>query len=153
MTREDITPEQERSLHERWIAELEQEWAPLFESCPDPVYIYIDDEHKTCNQKTADFFGMTIEQFKSMESYLDQCVAEDSIDLVIHHYMQHFENECRPTAFEFLALKPDGEEVTTTAYNIPIVHDGQIMLLCFLRPHEDEHDHDHDHEHGHEHSH
>ena len=54
MTKDELTPEEEHSLHERWLAELEQEWAPLFDNCPDAVYIYIDDEHKTCNRRAAD---------------------------------------------------------------------------------------------------
>ena len=129
----EMTPEEEQALHERWIAEIEQEWAPLFEACPDAVYVYIDDEHKTCSPRAAEFFAMTVERFKSMESYLDECVAEGSIDLVIHNYFTHFEEETRPVVFDYVARRQDGTEVPATAFNIPIVHDGQIMLLCFVR--------------------
>ena len=77
MTHEhELSQEEVQSLHERWIAEIESAWAPLFDACPDAVYVYIDDEHKTCNQRAADLFGFSIDYFKQMESYLDECVAE-----------------------------------------------------------------------------
>jgi PAS domain S-box-containing protein len=133
----DLTPAEEHSLHERWISEIETAWAPLFRGCPDAVYIYIDDEHKTCNQAAADLFGMTVEQFKACESYLDECVAETSIDLVIHNYFQHFIEEMRPLSFEYVAKRHDGSTFPATAFNIPIVHDGQVVLLGFVRPRED----------------
>jgi PAS domain S-box-containing protein len=132
----ELSPEEERLLHERWIAEIEREWQPLFDSCPDAVYVYIDDEHKTCNQRTAEIFGMTVDYFKSMESYLDECVAEESIDLVMHNYFEHFVEEVRPIAFDYTARRQDGSEFAATAFNIPIVHDGETMLLCFVRERE-----------------
>ncbi|HLF70700.1 MAG TPA: hypothetical protein VI759_00905 [Dehalococcoidia bacterium] len=130
---QEMTPEEEASLHERWIAEIEREWAPLFESCPDPVYIYIDDEHKTCSERCAAFFGMTVQQFKDCDSLLDECVTDGSIDLVVHNYLTHFEEQHRPVVFDIVAKHQDGHEMPVTAYNIPIVHDGQVILMCFLR--------------------
>jgi hypothetical protein len=132
-----LTPEQEKSLHERWISEIEAAWAPLFHGCPDAVYIYIDDEHKTCNQAAADLFGMTVDQFKACESYLDECVDEGSIDLVMHNYFQHFVEEMRPLSFDYVAKRQDSSTFAATAFNIPVVHDGEVMLLCFVRPRED----------------
>ena len=132
-TEAELTPEAEKSLHERWIAEIEKEWAPLFDGCPDALYVYIDDEHKTCNQKLADLFGMTVEQFKAAESLLDECVAEESIDVVIHNYLHHFGEETRPVVFDIAARRQDGSEFPATLFNIPIVHDSQLMLLCFVR--------------------
>ncbi len=134
----NISPEQEKALHERWIAEIEAAWAPLFESCGDAVYIYIDDEHKTCSQRGAALWGMTSDEFKAIESYLDECVAAESVDLVIHNYYKHFEEEARPVRFDYVARRHDGSEFPATAFNIPIVHDGQLMLLCFVQPREAE---------------
>ena len=127
------SPEEERALHERWIAEIERQWSPLFEACPDAVYLYIDDEHKTCNQRAADLFGLTVAHFKAMESYLDECVAEGDIDLVVHHYFEHFENEIKPAVFDYTALRQNGSSFPATAFNNPIVHYGELMLLCFVR--------------------
>ena len=133
----EISPEQEHALHERWIVEIETQWAPLFNDCPDPVCIYIDDEHKTCNQRAADFWGLTIAEFKAMDSYLDECVAEESIDLVIHNYFTHFQEEARPIKFDYIARRHDGSTFPATCFNIPIVHDGQIILLSFVRAKEE----------------
>jgi PAS domain S-box-containing protein len=132
------SPEEEAARHQRWIAEIEAEWAPLFLTCPDAIYVYIDDEHKTCNQAFADLFGFSIDEFKAMESYLDMCVDEESIELVIHYYTRHFEEEVRPVTFDYTARRRDGSTFLATAFNIPIVHDGQLMLLCFIRPAEDD---------------
>ena len=79
---------------------------------------------------------MTIGEFKALDSYLDECVADESVDLVIHNYFKHFQEEVRPVAFDFVARRRDGSTVPATCFNIPIVHDGQMMLLCFVRPQE-----------------
>ncbi len=132
----ELSHEEERKLHERWIAEIEKEWAPLFERCPDPVMVYLDDEHKTCNQRAADFWGMTIPEFKALESYLDECVTEDSIDLVVHNYRNHFQEETRPIQFDYTGRRKDRSHFPATAFNIPMVHDGQLMLMAFIRERE-----------------
>jgi PAS domain S-box-containing protein len=134
MTQEhELTPEQEHALHERWIKEIDVEWAPLFESCPEGVYIYIDDEHKTCSRRMAEMFGMTVEHFKAMESFLDECVDEGSIDLVIHTYMKHFVEDTRPVRQEFTGRRSDGSTFPVVLHQIPIVHDGELMVLGFIR--------------------
>lgn len=132
----ELTPEQEHALHERWLAELEREWAPLFEACPDGVYIYIDDEHKTCNQRLADLLGITVQHFKEMTSYLDECVDEISIELVIHAYMKHFVEDTKPVRLDYVARRGDGSTFPATLFQIPIVHDGDLMALGFVRERE-----------------
>jgi PAS domain-containing protein len=136
MTREDdeVTPEQEHALHERWIVEIERAWQPLLQACPDGVYIYIDDEHKTCNARLADMLGMSVERFKAMASYLDECVDGDSIELVIHTYMKHFVEEKRPIRIDYVARRADGSTFPAVLHQIPIVHDGEIVALGFIRP-------------------
>ncbi len=134
---QELTPEEEHALHERWVVELEDEWGPLFEACPDAVYIYIDDEHKICNQRLADLFGFSVAHFKEMESFLDECVDQASIDLVVHTYMTHFEQETKPVRFEFTARRADGVAFPVTAFQIPIAHAGALMTLGFIRPGED----------------
>jgi hypothetical protein len=79
---------------------------------------------------------MTIQQFKAAESLLDECVAEESIDVVVHNYFRHFAEETRPVSFDITARKQDGSEFPATLFNIPIVHDGHLMLLCFVRSRE-----------------
>ena len=129
----ELTPEEEHALHERWIRELEAEYAPLFEACPDGVYIYIDDEHKTESQRLCDMLGHTLEHFKAMESYLDECVDEGSIDLVIHTYMKHFAELTQPIQMDYVARRSDGTTFPATLFQIPISHDGALMALGFIR--------------------
>jgi PAS domain S-box-containing protein len=122
------------ALHVRWIEELERQYQPLFEACPDGIYIYLDDEHKTCSPRLAEMLGVTVEHFKEMESFLDECVDEGSIDLVIHTYMQHFVEESKPVSMEYLARRSDGSTFPATLYQVPIVHDGELVTLGFIRP-------------------
>jgi PAS domain S-box-containing protein len=132
-TEHDLSPQEEHALHERWIAELEEEYGPLFEACPDGVYIYIDDEHKTASQRLCEMLGISTEHFKKMESYLDECVDEDSIDFVIHTYMKHFAEETRPVQIEYVARRSDGTTFPATLYQVPISHGGGLMVIGFVR--------------------
>ena len=63
MTTGELSPEEERELHERWISELEVAWAPLFEAGLDGLYIYIDDVHKTCNEQMAKLWDREVEGY------------------------------------------------------------------------------------------
>jgi hypothetical protein len=81
--------------------------------------------------------GMSLQHFKAMESYLDECVDEGSIDLVIHTYMKHFAEETRPVRIEYVARRSDGTTFPAVLHQIPIVHDGQLVTLGFIRRAED----------------
>jgi hypothetical protein len=79
---------------------------------------------------------MTVEQFKACESLLDECIADESVELVMHNYFKHFEEERRPIEFEVTGRRQDGSEFPATLLNVPIAHDGEFMLLCFIHPNE-----------------
>ena len=63
-------------------------------------------------------------------------MAEDSIDLVVHNYRNHFQEETRPIQFDYTGRRKDGSHFPATTFNIPMVHDGQLMLMAFIRERE-----------------
>jgi PAS domain S-box-containing protein len=132
----EMKSEEVDALHKRWISELEVEYKALFEACPDGVYIYIDDEHKTCSSRMAEMHGISVEHFKEMESFLDECVDPEHIDLAIHTYMKHFGEDCRPVQVDYVARRSDGATFPATLYQVPVSHDGELMVLGFVRPRE-----------------
>jgi hypothetical protein len=129
----ELTAEEVDALHRRWIGELEDAWGPLFDACLDGIYIYIDDEHKTCSAKLAAMLGITVDHFKEMESYLDECVDAESIDIVVHTYMKHLADEPRPVKLDYVARRSDGSTFPATLHQVPIVHDGELIALGFIR--------------------
>ena len=43
--------------HEVATKELAEHLRPLFESSPDGVYVWLDEEHWICNQRFAELLG------------------------------------------------------------------------------------------------
>src|SRR3990172_12872091 len=43
--------------HEHLIKELTEMLEPIFKNSPQAIYLYLDDEHKSCNKKFADLLG------------------------------------------------------------------------------------------------
>ena len=43
--------------HQHLVKELAEQLEPVLSNSPQAIYLYLDDEHKTCNQKFADLLG------------------------------------------------------------------------------------------------
>ncbi len=52
--------------HEHLIAEVEELYKPILSKSPQAIYIYLDDEHKTCNKKFSSLLG-----YKSVKEWVD----------------------------------------------------------------------------------
>ena len=48
--------------HEHLVKELTDQLEPIFSRSPQPVYLYLDDEHKSCNRKFAQMLGYSSPQ-------------------------------------------------------------------------------------------
>ena len=60
------------SHHEELVRGLYNQMKTVFESSEQPMYLYLDDAHKTCNQKLASLLGYkTPEEWTSAPDFSD----------------------------------------------------------------------------------
>ena len=74
--------------HTTLIKGIASQLKPVLDKSPQGIYIYLDDEHKTCNQKFADMFGYgSVQEWEDVEAPLSDVVEEDQ-DAVIAAYQE-----------------------------------------------------------------
>jgi PAS domain-containing protein len=119
--------------HEQLIDELYEEFKPLFDSSPDGVYLWLDEEHKICNERLAALFGRTVEEWRAAESFLDSFVAPPDRSLYSWNYHNRVAPLAFPTTFRFRALHKDGSTFPAETDMIPISYKGHAVAYHFVR--------------------
>jgi PAS domain S-box-containing protein len=119
--------------HEHILGELLEQFMPVFSHSPDGVYLYLDDNHKVCNKRMADMFGMTIEEWRKVPNFLEGFVAPQDRDLVASNYREHVAALNRPVTFRFHAVRKNGETFLVETEMIPVSWYGHPVAYHFVR--------------------
>ena len=73
--------------HDVATKELAEHLAPIFEESPDGVYVWLDEEHWTCNARFAAIFGYDgPDELNDTPHLLQRIVHEDDQQLFSWHY-------------------------------------------------------------------
>lgn len=117
--------------HEHLMKELTEQLEPLFANSPQAIYLYLDDTHKTCNQKFADMLGYSsiMEWVKS--EYPVEDVIEKDRDNVIEAYIDASQNLTASTLEATWGTK-NGKKVKTEIIMIPFPYRNEVFVLHFI---------------------
>lgn len=115
------------------IRELAAQFRPIMDRSPDGVYLWLDEAHKVCNQRLADLFGYTVEEWSAAEPFLDSFVAEEDRALYSWNYHNRVAALAFPVTFRFRALRKDGSTFAAETDMIPISHRGHAVAYHFVR--------------------
>jgi PAS domain S-box-containing protein len=129
-----VSKRQQDMEHEQILAEMLQQFGPVFEQSPDGVYLYLDDVHKVCNDRLASMFGLTRQEWASVPNFLGDFVEEDDQELVARNYQDHVAALTHPTQFRFRAKRKDGSTFLAETDMIPISWRGYPIAYHFVRP-------------------
>jgi PAS domain S-box-containing protein len=129
----EIARKQQNKEHEHVLGGLLEQFMPVFSHSPDGVYLYLDDNHKVCNKRMADMFGMTIEEWRKVPNFLEGFVAPQDRELVASHYRDHVTALGRPVTFRFHGVRKSGETFLAETEMIPISWNGHPIAYHFVR--------------------
>ena len=129
----DLDRKRQDKDHERIVREMLEQFKPVFEQSPDGVYLYLDDRHKVCNKRMADLFGLSVEEWAAVPSFLDAFVAQEDRELVAGNYQHQVATMTRPVTFRFHARKKDGTTFLAETEMIPISWGGHPVAYHFVR--------------------
>lgn len=118
---------------ENIIKELAQQFRPVFEQSPDGVYLWLDEAHKTCNERLANLFGFTVEEWREAEPFLDNFVAEEDRAIYSWNYHNRIAKLAFPITFRFRGLRKDGSTFAAETDGIPISYKGYAVAYHFVR--------------------
>ena len=106
---------------------------PVFEASPDGVYVWVDDEHKECNERLAAMFGYTVDEWRRTSDFLETFVAEKDREAFSRAFGEHVAPLTRPTRFRFTAVRKDGSTFAAETDMVPLAVHGHAVAYHFVR--------------------
>jgi PAS domain-containing protein len=119
--------------HEQALDELLKQLTPVFLNSPDGVYLYLDDNHKACNRRMAEMFGMTVDEWNRTPDFLQDFVAPQDREPFASNYRRHVVLLTGPVTFRFNAVRKNGEPFTAETEMIPLSWNGYPVAYHFVR--------------------
>ena len=121
--------------HDVATKELAEHLAPIFEESPDGVYVWLDEEHWTCNTRFAAIFGYEgPDELNDTPHLLQRIVHEDDQQLFSWHYWNRVQARSFPVTFRFIGVLKDGSTVPVETDMIPLTFGGHTFAYHFVRP-------------------
>lgn len=117
--------------HEHLVKELTEQLEPVFSNSPQAIYLYLDDMHKTCNQKFADLLGYKSVQEWVANEYPVGDVSKEDQEKVIQAYGQASTHMKASTVSVKLNTK-DGKKISVTVIMTPITYKNEVFVLHFI---------------------
>ncbi len=119
--------------HRDVMRELIEQFRPIMEQSPDGVYLWLDEAHKTCNERLASFFGYTVEEWCATQPFLENFVAEEDRAIFSWNYHNRVATLAFPVTFRFRGLRKDGSRFSAETEMIPITYRGHAVAYHFVR--------------------
>lgn len=117
--------------HEHLIEEIAKQFEPVLSKSPQGVYIYLDDEHKICNQKFADMLGYkSIQEWVDNEYPLDD-VAEEDQDRGVKAFTEASEH-LKASSFTGSFVKKDGGKIGVEVTMVPVPYKDEVFVIHFI---------------------
>lgn len=119
--------------HDSLMQSISEQFAQIFDTSDQGVYIYLDDNHKVCNEKFAKLLGYDSpkEWAGITDSFPQVFVASDSQNALVSAYQDAME-KCVSSVNTIVWMKKDGSTVETKVILAPIAIDNHIVALHFV---------------------
>lgn len=121
-----------KTTHMKAVRDLESQYRLVMEKSTDGVFIYLDDEHKACNEKLALLFGYSKEEWEKLSPFLENCVAPESQDLVADGYWRHIQKARIPRSLVFEGVRKDGSRFRAHLTEFPVSYKRRLFSIGFV---------------------
>lgn len=122
----------EHQHHEELVKGITEQMKPVLEKSSQPVYLYLDDNHKVCNKKFADLLGYTSPKAWADEDAPLADVVEEDQESVITAYMNASEKMAAGTVDVRMKNVKTGKIVKYRMIVAPVGHAGHVFTAHFF---------------------
>ena len=129
MTKKMLTPEEH---HEVVVKGLYDQMKPVFDSSEQPIFLYLDDNHKACNGKFAKMLGFkSPQEWAETPSVLGVSVVEKSRETLTNAYWDAMKKKTAST-IQVTWMKKGGGTFDSTVVLVPMFFDGHLFSVHFV---------------------
>ncbi len=118
--------------HEELVNGIAAQFKKVLDKSPQAIYLYMDDNHKTCNKNFATLLGYkSVKAWEKIDAPLAD-VIEAHQQKVIDAYMKASESLQAGSVKVTMKNVATGELVKASMIIVPVVYDGHVMTLHFI---------------------
>jgi len=118
--------------HEKLVKGLFDQMKPILDKSEQPIFIYLDDNHKTCNNKFATMLGFkSPKEWAEKQGFLEVYVTEKSREALSSAYWTAMEKKSAST-IPMTWMKKDGTSMDSTMILVPMFFEGHMFSVHFV---------------------
>jgi len=118
--------------HEKLVTDLYNQMKPIMEGSEQPIFIYLDDNHKACNNKFSSMLGFkSPQEWAEKQGFLEVYVDGKSRETLSSAYWQAMEKKAAST-IPMTWIKKDGSAMDSTLILVPMFFEGHMFSVHFV---------------------
>ena len=118
--------------HEELVKGLYEQMTPVLDGSGQPIFIYLDDNHKACNNKLASMLGFkSPQEWAEKQGFLDVYVAEKSRETLSSAYLNAVKKMAAST-IQLTWMKKDKTTIDSTMILVPMLFQGHLFSVHFV---------------------
>ena len=118
--------------HEELVKGLYDLIKPILDKSEQPIFIYLDDNHKACNNQLATMLGFkSPQECDSVPGFLDAYVAEKSRETLSTAYWNSV-NKMLASTIQLTWMKKTGEPIESNMILVPMFFGGHIFSIHYV---------------------
>ena len=118
--------------HEELVKGLYDQMKVIMDSSEQPIFLYLDDNHKTCNSRFASLLGFkSPQEWAKIPGFLEAYVAEKSRETLSSAYWDAMKKMVASTS-QITFVKKGGGTVNSTVVLVPMPYQGHLFSVHFV---------------------
>ena len=119
--------------HTHLVKEVAEMLKPILSKSPQAIYVYLDDQHKICNQKFARLLAYkSVAQWVDNEYPIDDVVQEEQ-EKGIKAYM-NASRKLEASSLSTTWVTKKGKKIKTNLIMAPITYKKEVFVIHFISP-------------------
>jgi hypothetical protein len=121
-----------RRNHEELVKGLYEQMKPILDKSEQPIFIYLDDNHKACNNKFASMLGFkSPDEWAQKQGFLEVYVTEKSRETLSTAYWNAMQKMVAST-IPMTWIKKDGVALDSMMILVPMFFEGHMFSVHFV---------------------
>jgi PAS domain-containing protein len=125
---------EQQQQHAAIIEGVTAQFREILDGSPQGMYIYLDDQHKVCNERFASMLGYpSAAAWDQHGAFTEQYIDPQSQQTLVHTYRHAMEQQAAAT-IDVTWKTREGAAVPSSVILVPVAYEGELLALHFITP-------------------